>query len=210
VRRKHYVNPGQRFGRGVITETDLRLHGKLAARLKCDCGGTYEAALQHLHDGLVQSCGCLRRQRRAETITAWNRSRRGPLNHRYTSGLSRHPLYNTWQRMMSRCQNPQDPNYAYYGGRGIGVCDAWRDEAVFITWIEQNLGPRPEGMTLDRIDNDGDYEPGNVQWATWTAQRRNQRPVVTGARALLAENERLQAENRELRERLHDLAGDRA
>jgi hypothetical protein len=90
-------------------------------------------------------------------------------------GYRRHPLYQTWSAMINRCENSATQSYRHYGARGITVCSEWHDAAVFITWIEANLGERPEGMTLDRIDNDGHYEPGNVRWATRSQQRRNSR-----------------------------------
>lgn len=76
--------------------------------------------------------------------------------------------------MLHRCENPSNKRYAKYGGRGIKVCDRWHDVRLFLGDIERDLGPRPKGMTLDRIDNDGNYEPGNVQWASDAQQRRNQ------------------------------------
>ena len=90
-------------------------------------------------------------------------------------GLSKHPMYATWHGMMARCLNQNDPRYDDYGARGITVCDAWRTLTVFIEWIEQNLGSRPDGHTLDRINNDGNYEPGNVRWATRQQQQQNRR-----------------------------------
>jgi hypothetical protein len=92
-------------------------------------------------------------------------------------GHAAHPLYPTWRNIVSRCENPADKAYPRYGGRGISILPEWRDVAVFITWIEGNLGPRPEGMTLDRWpDNNGNYEPGNVRWADAKQQRANQGP----------------------------------
>ena len=89
-------------------------------------------------------------------------------------GLEKHPLYNTWSGMMHRCYNDRRENFKWYGGRGIRVCPEWHDVAAFIAWIEANLGPRSDGMTLDRHpDPDGNYEPGNVRWATRVQQARN-------------------------------------
>ena len=90
-------------------------------------------------------------------------------------GLSYHPLYRRWQGMLQRCENPGHQAFKNYGGRGITVLAEWHDVAVFIAWIEANLGPRPDGCTLDRVDNDGNYEPGNLRWATHSAQAANQR-----------------------------------
>lgn len=117
---------------------------------------------------LAWSVSSENRQRAAElghTAGGWNR----------THGLSRHPLYGTWWMMITRCENPRYSRYRDYGGRGIAVCAEWHDVAVFIAWIEQNLGPRPPRRTLDRINNNGNYEPGNVRWATGREQQANSR-----------------------------------
>lgn len=91
-------------------------------------------------------------------------------------GLADHPLYGIWSGILNRCENPDFRDWHHYGGRGIKVCADWHDVAVFVAWIEANLGPRTDGMTLDRWpDNDGDYEPGNVRWATWKQQNNNRR-----------------------------------
>lgn len=75
--------------------------------------------------------------------------------------------------MMRRCYSPKNPKYRRYGGRGIGVCAPWHDVAVFVADIEREIGVRPARMTLDRRDNDGNYEPGNVRWATPLGQAAN-------------------------------------
>lgn len=95
---------------------------------------------------------------------------------RITHGMYGHPLYKTWDGMIGRTSRPADVEYHNYGGRGITVCERWRDPQLFIADIERLLGPRPVGWTLDRIDNDGNYEPGNVRWASRKQQRENQRP----------------------------------
>jgi hypothetical protein len=92
-------------------------------------------------------------------------------------------MYACWTHMLSRCENPEDREFHNYGGRGIRVCSRWHDLDTFIADIERDPGPRPPGLTpggmpvysLNRKDNDGDYEPGNVDWATGTAQLYNSR-----------------------------------
>jgi hypothetical protein len=183
-----FVLAGQRFGRGVVTDPEIRVRctaampkGVRGARLLCDCGTVYEAPVASLlrtDKRDTTSCGCAAR----ELASAWCRSAE---KRRITSqanrvlklkhGLSRHELYDTWWQMVNRCENPAGKNWAHYGARGISVCQDWHDPAVFIPWILANLGPRPPGKTLDRIDNDGDYEPGNVRWATQSEQVRNSR-----------------------------------
>jgi hypothetical protein len=82
------------------------------------------------------------------------------------------PEYYSWAAMRNRCNNPSRPNYPDYGGRGVTVCERWNDFAAFLA----DMGPRPEGHSIDRIDNNENYEPGNCRWATPTEQSHNQRP----------------------------------
>lgn len=84
--------------------------------------------------------------------------------------MSYHPLYHTWENMRQRCNNPKHTAYKWYGGRGIKICKRWNNFALFV----EDVGNKPEGMTLDRIDNNGNYEPGNVKWSTQKQQLRNQ------------------------------------
>jgi hypothetical protein len=181
---------GRRFGRGVVLDPDIgrERNGHRLARLLCHpheggCGTVYEARVSHLHEGLVRSCGCLRHEWTAQAGNQGNR----------THGLYNHPLYETWRLMIRRCEDPRDRAYPRYGGRvpPVTVWGPWHDAARFIADVEAEIGPRPPGRTasgkrplytLDRRDNDGNYEPGNIRWATWPQQRRNQTATAGGAR----------------------------
>lgn len=149
------IEPGQRFNRLTVIR---ELPGSpRQAEYACDCGNSTTTLVKLVARGTTGSCGCLQRERST------------------SHGLRNHPLYGTWISILQRCENPDRPAYARYGARGIRVCPEWHDLAVFVAWIEANLGPRPAGMTLDRADNDGNYEPGNVRWATRSQQERNKR-----------------------------------
>lgn len=175
---KLLVQPGQRFGLLTVVDANARKitpgspRGERAAACVCDCGNTVTVILHNLFkEHGTSSCGCGNRER-ARLIA------------RRTHRLTNHPLYGVHRDMMRRCYRPDRPEYPHYGGRGIRVCAPWHDVSVFIQDVEREIGPRPEGRgaggralySLDRIDNDGNYEPGNVRWATAKEQVANRRP----------------------------------
>lgn len=157
---------GLKFGRLTVLELVARDWGVACNhiwRMRCDCGAVVDKNIRMVRQGHTSSCGCVKR----EETTARNT----------THGLSRaHPkTYRSWKDMRARCRNPNDSDYSDYGGRGITICAAWEDFATFLN----DVGPRPEGMSLDRINVNGDYEPGNVRWASDETQANNKRNNVT-------------------------------
>jgi hypothetical protein len=144
---------GQRFTRlTVVSYAGPHPTYRFATwNVRCDCGKEFVTTGNSLRTGNTKSCGCLRGD---------------------AAGKSATPTYNSWRSAVSRCHNPKDIGYANYGGRGIAVCERWRES--FVTFLA-DMGERPANTTLDREDNDGNYEPGNCRWADRKTQRANQR-----------------------------------
>jgi hypothetical protein len=160
------VQVNQQFGKLTVVDPEVRLNGVRAALCQCSCGSMKTALLKRLVHGRTQSCGCIKREQTVERNKATAR----------WGGATNNPLFGHWSAMMNRCYNPAAGNYQWYGGRGICVCEPFHDPRVFIEYVERELGPCPEAMSLDRKENDGNYEPGNLRWATAAEQARNRRP----------------------------------
>lgn len=139
----------RRFGR--LTAVRFAGDGKWFCR--CECGGSVTVITSNLTRGNTTSCGCAFREAH------------------FKHGMGRTALYHAWVAMRARCNNPNDAAFANYGGRGIKVCERWNEFSNFLA----DMGARPKGYQIDRIDNEGDYEPGNCRWVSPKANLNNKR-----------------------------------
>ena len=160
---------GVRAGRlTVISEAAPRTYGNHTTRMwlcKCDCGGFATASGSDLRRGHTKSCGCYCRQRISETSKV--------------HGMRHTRIYHTWLDIKGRCHNQRNHSFARYGGRGIKVCDEWRESFIsFYKHVSELPHYGEDGYSIDRIDNNGNYEPGNVRWATVQTQSRNKRNTI--------------------------------
>lgn len=160
IAARYAEHVGRSFGQLTLVEVlNARVDHRVAGRFRCECGGTRDYPIDRVIAGRKRSCGCMQ-------------GHGAPVKH----GMRATPEYSSWQAMKSRCLNPNAHDYPRYGGAGITVHQAWADsfEAFYA-----EMGPRPEGTTLDRIDGTLGYAPGNVRWATPQEQAENTRKSWT-------------------------------
>jgi hypothetical protein len=163
----------QRFGRWLVLS---RVVGspQMKYLCRCDCGAEREVYAGHLRHGRSSSCGCLAaeinrtRDHSKDNNPPW-------IMHGHTAGKWS-PTYITWSGIVARCTNPKSEQYRWYGARGILICERWRKFENFLA----DMGERPPGLTIDRKDSNGHYEPGNCRWASKTVQASNMRSTKLG------------------------------
>jgi hypothetical protein len=152
---------GENFGRLTANNVIGRnKHNQLLWNCTCECGNETVVLGFLLRQGQTQSCGCLHRDV-MQTVFV-------------THGKAGTPIYAVWRSMMQRCYDKNSHAYDRYGGRSVSVCERWQDFTNFYA----DMGERQEGMSLERVDNDGDYSPENVVWADSKAQARNRRSTI--------------------------------
>lgn len=149
---------GNRYGRLlVISECGINNNKKVLWLCKCDCGNEKKIVGGNLRSGGSKSCGCL-----AKELSRDRETKHGMYGSR---------TYSTWSNMISRCSNKKNPDYKYYGGRGILVCEEWKEFENFY----RDMGDRPNKKSIDRINNDGNYYKENCKWSTQSEQIKNRR-----------------------------------
>jgi hypothetical protein len=156
---------GQRFGRLVVigaAPSDSRARARWLCL--CDCGTEKTVGVGNLTSGKTQSCGCLMSEVNSKKATQRN------LVHGHNLAEKQSPTWHSWRSMIKRCCSPGHNSFPRYGGRGITICDRWRNS--FVEFLA-DMGERPPGKTLDRINVHGNYEPSNCRWATASEQQNN-------------------------------------
>lgn len=153
---------GSVFGRLTVTAACRDIKYYVCA---CSCGETKRVRVDHLRTGKIRSCGCLRNELSSSRTDNLHEANK-------THGLSKSDVYDTWRGMKTRCGNKNNSAYSYYGGRGLSVCKRWLNS--FENFIS-DMGPRPDGFTLERKNNALGYSPKNCVWASRSDQQNNRR-----------------------------------
>lgn len=161
---------GKRFDRLVVEGIAFKKNNRIYWRCKCDCGNFLNVLSYSLIKKQTRSCGCYNKEKSKERMTK--------------HGLSKHPLFSIWKAIKRRCYDTKSICYKNYGGRGIVVCDEWKNSYInFYNWAMSNgyknekLKSGKNKWTIDRINNDGNYEPNNCRWTTDLVQSQNTRKV---------------------------------
>lgn len=158
---------GQKFGRlEAVRLSEKRSGRKTYWECKCECGNPKTIRTDSLKNGLIRSCGCLKKEQDEKNLD----------HKRWTHRESGDRLYSVWNGMHRRCYNPQDSKYGSYGGRGINVCDDWHDVKKFKDWALNN--GYQEDLSIERIDVNGNYEPTNCTWIPISEQAWNKRNTI--------------------------------
>ena len=154
---------GERHGRLVVLgPANIKKRTENYWLCKCDCGNECVVSGSQLKKDGTKSCGCYQKETYGK--------------HAITHGMTKTKLYKRWNSMKQRCQNPNEARYADYGGRGISVCEEWEDFEGFKKWAMEN--GYEEHLSIDRIDNDGDYCPENCRWVPMSVQAWNKRTTT--------------------------------
>lgn len=161
---------GKIFGRlTVVNKSNKKVGRKTYWDCECSCGNKKTVRSDCLLSGMVQSCGCLKKEQDIYNLG---------INLKHHHDMTNHPLYTQWNGMIYRCECEKSYSYKDYGGRGIKVCDEWHDVTNFIKWAEEN--GYKEGLTIERKDVNGNYEPSNCEFITMRYQAFNKRNTVYG------------------------------